>query len=148
MDKDKIGEALSRRNMLGTLGAAAGSMAFANAAFAQGGCRDGYNQAANSRCPLSMEQATAPIKEVFDSTGWSTTAMESFTIDVVDYKKEAAFYAALMGWKLREDDGKQAIMDVGNWGNAILRAAPAGSMGAARGPNGAAPRAQVKALPG
>ena len=29
---------------------------------------------------------------------------------MVDYKKEAAFYIALMGWKLREDDGKQAIM--------------------------------------
>ena len=146
MDKDKMGAALSRRRVLGTLGAAAGTAAFAQAAFAQGGCRDGYSQAANSRCPLSMEQATAPIKEVFDSTGWNTTALESFTMDVVDYKKEAAFYAALMGWKLREDDGKQTIMDVGNWGSAILRAAPAGSMGAARGPNGASPRAQVKAF--
>ena len=107
-------QALSRRKLLGGLGAAAGTAAFAVPAFAQGGCRDGYSQAAGSRCPLPVDQATAPIKEVFDSTGWKTTAMESFTIDVVDYKKEAAFYIALMGWKLRSDDGKQAILDVGN----------------------------------
>ena len=144
MQKGKI--ALSRRNVLGSLGAAAGAAALAPRAFAQGGCRDGYNQAPGSRCPLSMEQATAPIKEVFDSTGWKTTAMESFTIDVLDYKKEAAFYIALMGWKLREDDGKQAILDVGNWGNAILRAAPADSFGPPRGRGGQAPRAAVRAF--
>ncbi len=147
MDGNNRRLALTRRNLLGTLGAAAGTAALAPAAFGQGGCRDGYNQTgANARCPLSMEAATAPIKEVFESTGWQTTAIESFTVDVVDYKKEAAFYAALMGWKLREDDGKQAIMDVGDWGNCILRAAPAGSMGPARGPNAQAPRAQVKSF--
>src|SRR6478752_477533 len=88
----------TRRSVLGSLGALAGTAAVAPSALAQGGCRDGYGQAAGSRCPLSMEQATAPIKEVFDSTGWKTTAMESYTCDVVDYKKEAAFYIALMGW--------------------------------------------------
>ena len=148
MDKDRKSSltTLSRRSLLGSLGAAAGTAAFANAAFAQGGCRDGYGQAAASRCPLTMEAATAPIKEVFDSTGWKTTALESFTIDVVDYKKEAAFYTALMGWKLREDDGKQAIMDVGNWGNCILRTAGPDSFGPARGANGPAPRSAVRAF--
>ena len=145
-DKDHSGMTLSRRKLLGTLGAAAGTAAFASPAFAQGGCRDGYGQAATSRCPLSMEAATAPIKEVFDSTGWKTTALESFTIDVVDYKKEAAFYIALMGWKLREDNGKQAILDVGNWGSAILRGATPDSFGPARGPGGQAPRAAVRSF--
>jgi catechol 2,3-dioxygenase-like lactoylglutathione lyase family enzyme len=150
MDQDKTG-GLSRRRMLGTLGAAAGSAAFAGPAFAQGGCRDGYGQAATSRCPLPMDQATAPIKEVFDSTGWKTSALESFTVDVVDYKKEAAFYIALMGWKLRSDDGKQAILDVGNWGNAILRGAPADSFGPGRpaangGPAQPPPRAAVRSF--
>jgi catechol 2,3-dioxygenase-like lactoylglutathione lyase family enzyme len=143
MDTNKIG-GLSRRALLSTLSAAAGSAAFAPSAFAQGGCRDGYNQGPSSRCPLSMDAATAPIKEVFDSTGWQTVALESFTIDVVDYKKEAAFYAALMGWKLREDDGKQAIMDVGNWGNCIFRGASPDSFGPAAGPNNQPRRAQVK----
>ena len=71
-------------------------------------------------------------------------------MDVVDYRKEAAFYIALMGWKLRSDDGKQAILDVGHWGNAIFRAAPPESSGPGRsGPNGAAvppPRAAVRSF--
>jgi hypothetical protein len=83
-----------------------------------------------------VAQATAPIKEVFDSTGWKTLALESFTIDVVDYRKEAAFYAALMGWKLREDDGKAAIMGQLHlpWrGARLLRARASRSAGPARG---------------
>jgi catechol 2,3-dioxygenase-like lactoylglutathione lyase family enzyme len=115
----------SRRKLVGAL-AAAGTAGATGSAFAQGACRDGYAQ---GRCPLPMAQAIQPIPEVFAATGWKTTALESFTIDVVDYKKEAAFYAALMGWKLREDDGRQALMDVGNWGNCIFRAADAASFG-------------------
>jgi catechol 2,3-dioxygenase-like lactoylglutathione lyase family enzyme len=30
-----------------------------------------------------------------------------------------------MGWKLRSDDGTQAVMDMGDWGSAIFRSAPA-----------------------
>ncbi len=132
---------LSRRALLGGL---SGTALFAPSAFGQGGCRDGYALTGNARCPLPVDQATKPIPEVFASTGWKTTALESFTIDVVDYKKEAAFYAALMGWRLREDDGKQAIMDVGNWGSCIFRAAPASSFTPAA--NGQLPRSAVKAF--
>jgi len=40
----------------------------------------------------------------------------------VDYEKAAAFYAALMGWKVRSDDGKQAVLDIGdNSGGIIIR---------------------------
>jgi predicted enzyme related to lactoylglutathione lyase len=138
---------LSRRTLLSALGGAAGTAALAGPVFAQGGCRDGYGQ---GRCPLPVAQATAPIKEVFESTGWKTTALENFVVDVVDYKKEAAFYIALMGWKLRSDDGKEAILDVGNWGNAILRAAPPESFGPGQtGANGTAappPRAAVRSF--
>jgi len=51
---------------------------------------------------LPVEQATAPIPPVFEPTGWKTVALESFTMDVADYRKEAAFYAALLGWRLRK----------------------------------------------
>src|SRR5207248_2969260 len=47
-----------------------------------------------------------------------------------DYRKEAAFYIALMGWTLRSDDGKQAILDIGDWGSAVFKQAAAGSMDA------------------
>lgn len=138
---------LSRRKLLGGLSAVAGTAALAGPVFAQGGCRDGYGQ---GRCPLPLAQATAPIPEVFASTGWKTIALENFVVDVVDYKKEAAFYIALMGWKLRSDDGKQAILDVGNWGNAIFRAAPPDSFGpgqtAANGTVAPPPRAAVRSF--
>jgi catechol 2,3-dioxygenase-like lactoylglutathione lyase family enzyme len=90
-------------------------------AFGQGRCRDGYN---TQGCPLSRELATAPIRPVFESTGWKTVALDHITFEMADYRKEAAFYAALMGWKLRSDDGKQAVLDIGRWGSAIFKQAP------------------------
>jgi len=60
---------------------------------------------------------------VFASTGWKTVALDHVTFEMADYRKEAAFYIALMGWKLRSDDGKQAVLDIGNWGSAIFKQA-------------------------
>ena len=94
---------------------------FSAAAFGQGRCRDGYGTPA---CPLSAKLATAPIAPVFVSTGWRTVALDHILFLVPDHSKEAAFYVALMGWKLRSDDGKQAILDIGNWGSAIFKQAP------------------------
>ena len=51
---------------------------------------------------------TSDIHPAFESTGWKTAALDHITFRVADYRKEAAFYIALMGWKLRIDDGKQA----------------------------------------
>jgi catechol 2,3-dioxygenase-like lactoylglutathione lyase family enzyme len=121
---------ISRRQLL-ALGAVAAGAPLVGA-FGQGGCRDGYGQ--GTRCPLSREVATAPIKPVFEPTGWKTLALEHVTFQVADYKKEAAFYIALMGWKLRSDDGKQAIMDIGDWGSCIFKQAPPGTMDAAPAP--------------
>src|SRR6478609_9682896 len=86
--------------------------------FAQGRCMTTY---AAPTC------VTTAIPAVFAPTGWKTTALEQITFRVADYKKEAAFYAALMGWTLRSDDGKQAVMDVGQWGTVIFKGAPASS---------------------
>src|SRR5690349_13495235 len=62
----------------------------------------------------------AAIPPVFAPTGWKTTSLEHVTIRVRNYRKEAAFYAALMGWTPRSDDGRQAILDIGDWGSAIV----------------------------
>jgi len=109
--------ATSRRTLLRALGAAP----FALSAFGQGRCRDGYGTRA---CPLPAEVATAPIKPLFAPTGWRTVALDHITFHMPDYRKEAAFYIALMGWALRSDDGKQAVLDIANWGSAIFRQAP------------------------
>jgi catechol 2,3-dioxygenase-like lactoylglutathione lyase family enzyme len=93
---------------------------FATFAFAQGKCRDGYR---THNCPLSEEVATAPVKPVFAPTNWKTMALDHITWEMPDYRKEAAFYVALMGWKLRRDDGRQAVLDIGDWGSAIFKQA-------------------------
>ncbi len=48
-------------------------------------------------------------------------ALDHIAFEMPDYRKEAAFYIALMGWKLRSDDGKQAVLDIGNWGSAVFK---------------------------
>src|ERR1700692_1928600 len=93
----------SRRQLLWALGAAAVGAPFASFSFGQGQCRDGYG---TQSCPLNANEATAPIKPVFAPTGWKTVALDHITFQMPDYRKEAAFYIALMGWKLRSDDGK------------------------------------------
>src|SRR5262249_19368513 len=105
--------ALSRRTFLHSLAA--------SSAYAQGRCRDGYGTAG---CPLSREAATAPVKPPFAPTGWKTVALDRITWQVPDYRKEAAFYVALMGWKLRGDNGTEAELDMGGWGLATLKHAP------------------------
>ena len=103
----------SRILLIGTL--------FVASAFGQGRCRDGY---ATRACPLTEEVATAAIKPLFPSTGWRTVALDHITFLMADYRKEAAFYIALMGWKLRSDDGRQAVLDIGDWGSAVFKASP------------------------
>jgi len=111
-----------RRAILKIAGLAA--LGFSHPVFAQGLCRDGYEQ---GRCPLSREIATKAIEPLFAPTGWKTTALESITFEMENYGKEAAFYVALLGWKLRSDDGRQAVLDIGDWGSVVFRQVSRGS---------------------
>jgi catechol 2,3-dioxygenase-like lactoylglutathione lyase family enzyme len=112
--------ATSRRKLLRTLGVVAAAP-FAGSLFGQGRCRDGY---ATRSCPMAEDVATARIKPVFAPTGWKTVALDHIAFQMPDYRKEAAFYIALVGWKLRRDDGKQAVLDIGDWGSAVFKQAP------------------------
>src|SRR5262245_10744014 len=109
-----ITRALSRRRLLQALGAA--TVGAPLTALAQGRCMRTFGTPACN---------TTPITPVFAPTGWKTTSLEHLTFRVADYQKEAAFYIALMGWTLRSDDGKQAVLDAGEWGSVIFRQAPA-----------------------
>src|SRR5690349_12470013 len=91
---------MSRRRLLQTIGAAAVGAPLS--ALAQGRCMRTFGSPACN---------TDPIQPAFEPTGWKTVALDHLTFRVADYKKEAAFYTALMGWTLRSDDGRQAIMD-------------------------------------
>jgi catechol 2,3-dioxygenase-like lactoylglutathione lyase family enzyme len=134
---------ISRRQLLQALGLVAVGAPVATA-LGQGRCRLKFG---TPGCD------TSAIKPRFDPTGWRTTALDHITIHVADYQKEAAFYDALMGWKLRSDDGTQAVMDIGDWGSVVLKGglqAPAPDSTAAGGGRGgrggAPPRAVVESF--
>jgi catechol 2,3-dioxygenase-like lactoylglutathione lyase family enzyme len=124
---------LSRRQLLKALGVAVALRPAS--AFAQGQC--GGARASTPECDPT------PAKLPFEPTGWKTVLLDHLSCQAVDYSKEAAYYAALMNWKIRSDDGKQALLDIGDWGGLLLRggyqappALPAGDAPAAPGGGG------------
>jgi len=80
----------------------------------------------------AVPRDTVPLTLPFAATGWNTVWLDHLNYQCVDYKKAAAFYSALMGWKVRSDDGKQAVLDMGeNSGGIIIRGGLAASPPAA-----------------
>ena len=112
------------------LGASAG-------AWAQGRCIRAYGTPA---CD------TNPIQPVFEPTGWRTIALDRITFRVADARAEAAFFAALKGWRVRLDEGTAVVMDIGDWGTAVFRQAAAESFATPAGASGAARRIPVRAV--
>jgi catechol 2,3-dioxygenase-like lactoylglutathione lyase family enzyme len=102
---------ISRRRLLQALGLAVAVRP--TAALAQGQC--GGVRASLPECDPT------PAKLPFEPTGWKTVLLDYFSAHVADYPKEAAFYSALMNWKIRSDDGRQAVFDIGDWGGFVFR---------------------------
>jgi catechol 2,3-dioxygenase-like lactoylglutathione lyase family enzyme len=102
---------ISRRQLLTALAAA----------LAMPGVARGQEPAAG-RGRGNAPRDTTPLVPPFEPTGWKTVWLDHLSYQCVDYKKAAAFYATLMGWKVRSDDGKQAVLDMGeNSGGIIIR---------------------------
>jgi len=109
---DIRGGRLSRRQLLHALAVAA--ISSPAAAFAQ--------DPSAGRGRGQTPRDTTPLVPPFEATGWRTVWLDHLNYQCVDYKKAAAFYATLMGWKVRSDDGKQALLDIGeNSGGIIIR---------------------------
>ena len=121
---------ISRRQLLAALGFAVAARPLS--VFAQGQC--GGARAGTPGCD------TTPAKSPFEPTGWKTVLLDHFSVQVADVEKEAAYYAALMNWKIRSYDGKQAVLDIGDWGGLIIR-------GGYQPPPPAAPDSPVVATP-
>jgi len=102
---------MSRRQLLAALGVTAAIRPAT--ALAQGQC--GGARAGTPQCDRT------PAKLPFAPTGWRTVLLDHLSCQVTDYPKEAAFYQALMGWNISSDDGKQAVLDIGDWGGLVLR---------------------------
>jgi len=116
--------ALSRRQLLQTLAAAA--VTIPAVALAQGstGARPDSGRAGGGGRGRGgfAQRDTVPLVPPFEPTGWTTVWLDHLNYQCTDYKKAAAFYATLMGWKVRSDDGKQCMLDIGdNSGGIIIR---------------------------
>ena len=102
---------LSRRQLLQALGIAGVAAAVQPfSAFAQSSCKPGM-----PNCDPT------PAKAPFKPTGWNTVLLDHLSMQVGDYEKEAAYFSALMNWKVRSDDGKQAVLDIGDLGGIVIR---------------------------
>ena len=138
-----MNSSISRRRLLQALGLTA--ITSPRFIFAQGQC---YGARAGT-----PECDTKPFRPPFESTGWKTVWLDHFSIQVADLEKEAAFYNALMGWKVRSNDGETIVMDAGSLGNVIFRggyvapaAPPANPDNPARGGRGGGARIPVNAI--
>jgi catechol 2,3-dioxygenase-like lactoylglutathione lyase family enzyme len=120
---------MSRRQLFQALGVIGASVPLARAV-AQGACA-GRDRDTTAACNHT------PMKAPFEPTGWKTVLLDHFTMRVTDAEREAAFYAALMGWKVRSNDSNGIMMDIGNWGGALIRGGytppPRGNRGGAGG---------------
>jgi catechol 2,3-dioxygenase-like lactoylglutathione lyase family enzyme len=120
---------ISRRHLLQALGLAAVSAPLARVL--------GQGQCAGRAADTTAACNKAPFKAPFEPTGWKTVLLDHFNMQVVDPEREAAFYAALMGWKVRSNDGKEIYMDIGDWGGVKIRGGyvprPGGGRGGGRG---------------
>jgi catechol 2,3-dioxygenase-like lactoylglutathione lyase family enzyme len=108
---------LSRRQLLQALAVAAALPAVGGAQSGRGADSSGRGGGRGAAA-----RDTTPLIPPFAPTGWKTVWLDHLSYQCVDYKKAAAFYATLMGWKVRSDDGKQCVLDIGeNSGSIIIR---------------------------
>jgi catechol 2,3-dioxygenase-like lactoylglutathione lyase family enzyme len=73
----------------------------------------------NRRKGAASGKTAAPAP--FASTNWKTVWLDHISFEVSNYKETAAFYHALLGWKLGDDEGSQNTMEIGDVGGVIVR---------------------------
>lgn len=52
---------------------------------------------------------------------FKTVWLDHISYAVSDYKKSTEFYTGLMGWTVKEDDGRQALLDINGLGSILIR---------------------------
>ena len=55
---------------------------------------------------------------------WKTVWLDHISFQVSDYRKSVDFYTSLMGWRVTEDTGTQATLDINGIGGIIIRNKP------------------------
>jgi predicted enzyme related to lactoylglutathione lyase len=105
---------------------AAAAITLPASAFSQGAAPQqpaaGQGQAQGRGQGRGQQPPAPPLELPFEATNWKCVWLDHLDYQCVDYKKAAAWYASLMNWKVRSDDGKQAVLDIGeNSGGIIIR---------------------------
>src|SRR5580765_6514314 len=80
-------------------------------------------------------QTASTIPPAAGPAAFKTVWLDHISYAVTDYRKSTAFYRDLMGWEIKNDDGKQqCTMKIGDIGEIIVRnkreGAPAGGQNA------------------
>lgn len=80
-------------------------------------------QLIKSLAALALAGSAAPVGAVAaDKAPWKTVHLDHISYAVNDYKKSAEWYSNLMGWEVKNDNGKnQATLKIGNIGEIIIR---------------------------
>jgi catechol 2,3-dioxygenase-like lactoylglutathione lyase family enzyme len=81
---------------------------------------------------VAQSMATTPAKPA--GTPWKTVWLDHISFQVSDYKKSVDFYTDLMGWKVLNDTGTQANIDINGIGGIIIRNRRRPANGAAEAP--------------
>lgn len=68
---------------------------------------------------VAQSVAASPAKPV--GTPWKTVWLDHISFQVSDYKRSVDFYSDLMGWKVLNDTGNQATVDINGIGGIIIR---------------------------
>ncbi|WP_411281828.1 hypothetical protein [Gemmatimonas sp.] len=64
---------------------------------------------------------TSAGKATFAPTGWKPRALDRSAMQATDYKRETAYFSALMSGALHSDDGTQAVLDSSRVGGVVIR---------------------------
>src|SRR5678815_5031335 len=90
---------------------------------------------------VAQSIATAPAKPA--GTPWKTVWLDHISFQVSDYKKSVDFYTDLMGWKVLNDTGIQAAIDINGIGIIIRRRRRPADAGAGTRPDSASGAGRV-----
>jgi len=69
---------------------------------------------------VAQSAAASPAKPE-SGTPWKTVFLDHISFQVSDYKRSTDFYTDLMGWKVLNDTGTQAAIDINGIGGIIIR---------------------------
>lgn len=70
---------------------------------------------------LAQTAARSPVSSPGLQSPFKTVWLDHISYAVSDYRKSTDFYSGLMGWTVKEDDGRQALLDINGLGSILIR---------------------------